>query len=77
MFVIVGAFGIDEMRQLSERLCLAFVAGFLTLWEVEALNKDKAWSKPRAMFAPAVAQPKKDFRVRISKRELPIENRTS
>ena len=70
-------FGLDEMRQLSEKLCLSFVAGFLTLWEVEPVSKDKRWSIPRAMFAPAAALPKKDFRVRMSKRELPIENRTS
>ena len=72
MCIVVGVFGLDEMSQLSEKLCLSFVAGFLTLWEVEPMNKDKGWSIPRTMFAPAVALPKKDFRVRISKRELPI-----
>ncbi len=72
MVVVVGVFGLDEMRQLSERLCLSFVAGFLTLWEVEPTSCHRI---PRATFAPAVALPKKDFRVRISKRELPIENR--
>lgn len=77
MVVVAGLFGLDEMRQLSERLCLSFVAGFLTLWEVEPMNKDKGWSNPRAMFAPTVALPKKDFRVRISKRELPVDNRSS
>jgi hypothetical protein len=73
----VGVFGLEKMRQLSERICLSFVAGFLMIWEVEPVNKDKGWSNPRTVFAPAVALPKKDFRVRISKRELPIENRPS
>ena len=77
MVVVVGVFGLHEMRQLSERLCLSFVAGFLTLWEVEPTSNDKGWRNPRATFAPAVALPTKDFRVRISKRELPIENRPS
>lgn len=77
MFDVAGVFGLDEMRQMSERICLSFVAGFLTVWEVEPMNKDKGWSNPKAMFAPAVALPKKDFRVRISNRELPIENSRS
>ena len=77
MLVVVGAFGLDEMRQMSEKLCLSFVAGFLTLWKVEPINKDKGWSNPRTVFAPGVALPKNEFRIRISKRELPIENRPS
>lgn len=71
----MGVFEPEEMRELSERLCLSFVAGFLMLWEVEPMQKDKGWSIPKALFAPTVALPKGDFRVRIGKRELPRENR--
>lgn len=67
----------EEIRDLLQSLCMAFVAGFLALWNVEPEDIDKGWNLPKPTFAPAVALPKGDFRVRIGKREVPLEGKSN
>lgn len=57
-----------------QSLCMAFVAGFLALWNIEPAQK--GWNLPKPTFAPAVALPKGDFRVNIRKREVPLEGKS-
>jgi hypothetical protein len=55
---------------MAERICLAFVAGTLAIWDFEPVDS-KGWRMPEADFAAGVALPKGDIRVRIRRRELP------
>lgn len=68
-------FGIEEIGFSLQSLCIAFVAGFLALWDVEPVEKEKGWILPKSTFAPAVALPRGDFRVSIRKREVPLDGK--
>jgi hypothetical protein len=65
-----GIFGLDDGRDMAERICLAFVAGTIALWDLEPADP-KGWKIPEADFAAGVALPKGDIRTRIRRKELP------
>lgn len=56
-------------RLYAEKECLAFVAGFLALWEVEPVDK-AGWKIPKHGKATAVAAPKSDVKIRLRRRVL-------
>jgi hypothetical protein len=50
----------------------AFISGLLRMYEIEPADPvgwKKGWKIPEAVFAPGVALPKADVRVRIRRRE--------
>lgn len=53
-------------------MCLAFIAGTLSLWDFEPAGPN-GWVVPEAQFAVGVALPKGDFRASINKRNLSKE----
>jgi len=53
---------------MAEKSCLAFVAGTISIWDFEPVDR-KGWKIPQADFAAGVALPKGDIRTRIRRRE--------
>ena len=65
-----GGHSMCKGRNFAEPECLVFVAGVLTLWDIEPANPTKAWAIPRRTKATAVALPASEVRVRIRRRRL-------
>ena len=63
-----GGASMCKGRLFAEREVLAFVAGFLTLWEIEDIG-GRQLKVPGNVKASATAKPDSNCRVRISKRE--------
>lgn len=64
-------FHLPELSSLYATLYPAFIAGLLRVYEVEPADPvgwKKGWTVPEAVFAPGVALPKFDVRVRLRRR---------
>jgi hypothetical protein len=65
-----GVLGIDAAKDLLQAICFAFVAGTLTIWDIEPVA-NKGSTIPKAEFGAGVALPGTDVRVCIKRRTLP------
>jgi hypothetical protein len=63
----VGFFGLPAISEYYAAIYPAFIAGFFKLYEVEPID-DKEIKLPQSKFAPGMALPVKDIRVRIRRR---------
>ena len=57
-------------QDIAERAIMAFVAGFLVLWDLEPVSRSD-WVVPGDRAAVGVASPSTDIKVRIRRRKLP------
>ena len=64
----MGDFHLPALSQYLTTLYTGFIASFLKLYSLEPSDPE-GWTIPLAGFAPGVALPKRDVRVRIRTRD--------
>ncbi|KAF2142905.1 uncharacterized protein K452DRAFT_357963 [Aplosporella prunicola CBS 121167] len=70
-----GMWSLGGTMGLAHKLSLAIVASLLAVWEIEPMS-EAGLRVPRRREAPLIAGPKRDVRVKISRRDLGPANRS-
>ena len=69
----VGIFHLDCLSKFYASVYPAFIAALFKLYRIEPVAGAGKWKEPVANFAPGVALPVQDLRVKISLREYDAE----
>ncbi|OAX85032.1 hypothetical protein ACJ72_00592 [Emergomyces africanus] len=56
---------VSQDGKFAERITLGFVAGLLTMWDIQPANKNMGWKVPKRRTGGLVYEPRKDIKVRI------------